>query len=68
MVRLPVGSEVPSTVCTFRYIRPTGQTVTETPGERVDSQTVQTITPGQLRRFSAMSYVDGCVYSLATCR
>ncbi|XP_062513473.1 uncharacterized protein LOC134189250 [Corticium candelabrum] len=45
VVRLPVGSEVPSTVCTFRYIRPTGQTVTETPGERVDSQTVQTITP-----------------------
>ena len=62
LVRLPVGSEVPSTGCMFRYIHPTDQTVTETRGERIDSRTVQTITPGQLRRFATTSYVDGCVY------
>ncbi|XP_062513017.1 uncharacterized protein LOC134188830 [Corticium candelabrum] len=45
LVRLPVGSEVPYTGCTFRYIDTTGQTVEEVPGERLDSRTIETVTP-----------------------
>ncbi|XP_062513151.1 uncharacterized protein LOC134188950 isoform X2 [Corticium candelabrum] len=44
-VRLPVGSEVPCTGCTFRYIDTTGQTIEEVPGERLDSRTIETVTP-----------------------
>ncbi|XP_062513227.1 uncharacterized protein LOC134189014 isoform X2 [Corticium candelabrum] len=45
LVRLPVGSEVPYTGCIFRYIDTTGQTVEEVPGERLDSRTIETVTP-----------------------
>ena len=51
LVRLPVGSEVPYTGCTFRYIDTTGQTVEEVPGERLDSRTIETVTPGKLHTF-----------------
>ncbi|XP_062513911.1 uncharacterized protein LOC134189603 [Corticium candelabrum] len=45
LVRPLVGSEVPYTGCTFRYIDTTGQTVEEVPGERLDSRTIETVTP-----------------------
>ena len=51
LVRLPVGSEVPYTGCTLRYIDTTGQTVEEVPGERLDSRTIETVTPGKLHTF-----------------
>ncbi|XP_062505252.1 uncharacterized protein LOC134181937 [Corticium candelabrum] len=45
LVRPLVGSEVPYTGRTFRYIDTTGQTVEEVPGERLDSRTIETVTP-----------------------
>ena len=51
LVRLSVGSEVPYSGCTFRYIDTTGQTVEEVPGERLDSRTIETVTPGKLHTF-----------------
>ena len=47
LVRLPVGNEVPYRGCTFRYIDTTSQTVEEVPGERLDSRTIGTVTPGK---------------------
>ena len=51
LVRSLVGSEVPYTGCTFRYIDTTGQTVEEVSGERLDSRTIETVTPGKLHTF-----------------
>ena len=53
LVCLPVGSEVPYTRCTFQYIDTTSQTVLveEVPGERLDSRTIETVTPGNLHTF-----------------
>ena len=51
LVRLPGGSEVPYRGCTFQYIDTTCPTVEEVSEERLDSRTIETVTPGKLHTF-----------------